>query len=595
MRPTEFYKNKLQKEVLVLENVNKQISKNTILRLVFFLGIPGFLFGLAQFSLLIAIILSVSCLIVFGTLIKRHIRLTHKRNFTKAMVEILEAEIDACNHVFSGFKEGNQFRNAAHHFSNDLDLFGPGSLFQMINRTVTESGQNLLAKQLLTEPEDFTPINQLQETIKELSTKSELNLKFRATGTLAKTAKEDKVGLIEWINSKSFIQRHGGLKILRYLLPGCTLVSLFVLIFTAKLGAIFTSLFVLNLILVGFFTKRIGKEHNQVSTFYTKLKNYTALLNTIEKESFDSELLADLVTRFKSNGNNASSAIAKLTKAVNNFDSRLNLIAAVILEGLFLWDFHCLVNIERWKKNYGPRLIEWMDGVAEMDAYLSMATFAFNNPNNTYPTENNGYILKASQVGHPFITESVRVCNDFFIKSKGDFIIVTGANMAGKSTFLRTIGVNLIIARSGMPVCATNFEFKPTKLFTSMRTSDSLTENESYFFAELKRLKELIDMLEQGEELFIMLDEILKGTNSVDKQKGSKMALEKILQLKGTGIIATHDLALTEIEKDYPDKVKNHCFEIEIDNAKIDFDYKLYQGVTKNMNAMLLMEQMGIV
>ena len=167
--------------------------------------------------------------------------------------------------------------------------------------------------------------------------------------------------------------------------------------------------------------------------------------------------------------------------------------------------------------------------------------------------------------------------------------------MAGKSTFLRTVGINLTFAKAGLPVCAETFKFMPLKLFTSMRTSDSLTENESYFYAELRRLKEIITKLEKEESLFIILDEILKGTNSVDKQNGSFKALEKIIHLNGTGIIATHDLALTSIADKFPDKIKNQCFEIEIDNAKISFDYKLYDGVTQKMNAMLLMEQMGII
>jgi len=224
-----------------------------------------------------------------------------------------------------------------------------------------------------------------------------------------------------------------------------------------------------------------------------------------------------------------------------------------------------------------------------------LATFAFNHPSYIYPEISLTAILETKNIGHFLIPSGQRICNDFEIAKKGEFIIITGANMAGKSTFLRTIATNLVMAMAGAPVCAERLTFKPMIIFSSMRTSDSLNKNESYFYAELKRLKEMLDRLKKGDDLFIILDEILKGTNSVDKQKGSRSALKQIIKYKGTGIIATHDLSLAGIESEFPGQVKNLCFEIEIDNTHISFDYRLRKGITTKMNASLLMQQMGIL
>jgi len=204
-------------------------------------------------------------------------------------------------------------------------------------------------------------------------------------------------------------------------------------------------------------------------------------------------------------------------------------------------------------------------------------------------------ILDFKKAGHPLIPSATRVDNDIGLKGQGEFVIITGANMAGKSTFLRTVGVNLLLGMAGAPLCAQSARFSPVEIFSSMRTSDSLQKNESYFYAELKRLSELLEKLEKGNTLFIVLDEILKGTNSADKQKGSRIVLEKIIRLNGAGLIATHDLDLAELEKEYPDNLRNKCFEIEMDGDKIHFDYRLYDGITKKMNALLLMKQMGII
>jgi DNA mismatch repair ATPase MutS len=231
-----------------------------------------------------------------------------------------------------------------------------------------------------------------------------------------------------------------------------------------------------------------------------------------------------------------------------------------------------------------------------IDAYICLGNYSYNNPDHVFPSFSVGSsMFSAKKLGHPLITADERVSNDFEIADKGKICVITGANMAGKSTFLRTMAVNYILAMTGAPVCAVEMEFSPVKLFTSMRTTDSLSNHESYFYAELKRLRLLKSKVEKGEPVLFILDEILKGTNSADKSLGSKLFVKRLIEAGGTGLIATHDISLGELESDYPDNVFNKCFEVEIDGENIRFDYILRDGVTHKMNAALLMKQMGIL
>ena len=203
--------------------------------------------------------------------------------------------------------------------------------------------------------------------------------------------------------------------------------------------------------------------------------------------------------------------------------------------------------------------------------------------------------MDAKLLGHPLIDPETRVDNDMNLGKPGEFLIITGANMAGKSTFLRTVGVNLILAMNGAPVCAKSYEFVPIPLMTSVRATDSLEDHESYFYAELKRLKMLIDKLKEGKPIFIIVDEMLRGTNSRDKQVGSRKFIEQLIQLKGTGMIATHDLSLGTLADDYPKYARNKRFEVDITDNQLTFDYTLRDGISQNLNATFLMQQMGIM
>ena len=351
------------------------------------------------------------------------------------------------------------------------------------------------------------------------------------------------------------------------------------------------------------------------------LGTYAGLLRLMETRPMQCRLLKSIKEEIGGEQRKASLSISRLSKLMNELDQRNNMFMYVILNGLFFWELRQIMRIEAWKEQYAGELPQWLDALGQMDALNSLATFAYNHPAYAYPTlldkadmaaakagissdarkagaantgSNARFILRAKALGHPLMHRDRCVRNDIDMEKRPFFIIITGANMAGKSTYLRTIGVNYLLACTGMPVCAEEMEVYPARLITSLRTSDSLTDNESYFFAELKRLKLIIDKLQAGEELFIILDEILKGTNSMDKQKGSFALIKQFMALEADGIIATHDLLLGTLIDLFPENIRNFRFEADITDNELTFSYRLRPGVAQNMNACFLMKKMGI-
>jgi DNA mismatch repair ATPase MutS len=288
--------------------------------------------------------------------------------------------------------------------------------------------------------------------------------------------------------------------------------------------------------------------------------------------------------------------IRRLSGLLNWMDSNLNLLVSVILNGLIMFNIHLLVAVERWRITYRKQVPVWFSVLAEFDALSSLGTFSFNHPDYIFPEPvTHGFAFMATDIGHPLIPAGTCVTNNIEIRGWDQFCIITGANMSGKSTFLRTVGVNYLLAMIGAPVFASNLIFYPIELHSSIRTNDSLAKRESYFYAELRRLKEIIDELEQGKEKLILLDEILKGTNSSDKQTGSIALIRQLMKYKLVGMFATHDLALGNLISHYPDQIQNLCFEIQITDDRMEIDYKLIPGVCRNLNASYLMKNMGII
>lgn len=591
----KYYKEKIQQLETEEKRQRKTLRLFGLARLFLFTASILVIFMLIPKSAIVGIPIFIISIVLFLAAVKIYTRKKDNNLHTNVLLDINRNELKALKHDYSAFGNGEESIDQSHPYSYDMDLFGEGSVFQYLNRTVTVKGREYLAGLLMKETLDEEMIINRQATVKELSSMAEHLQNFRASGSLHKDYLSDITTLREWIDKPPHYSARKGFIFISRAFPLALLLSIALAFLLPVFKGISIFIFLLNLFVTGTQLSYINREHGLISKRLETLKKYAFLLSVIEKGKYAGKRLARLYNSLISEKSSASRSILSLSKIVSALDNRLNVIAAIFLEGFLLWDINCMLKLERWRKHTSEYFDDWMDAMAEFDAMTSLATYAFNHPSYAYPEYSQLTVLNSEGLGHFLIPAKQRITNDFTISNKGELTIITGANMAGKSTFLRTIATNLIVAMAGAPVCAKKFSFKPMPIFSSMRTSDSLNKNESYFYAELKRLKEMLDRLKSGDDLFIILDEILKGTNSADKHKGSRSALMQIMKYKGTGIIATHDLELAKLEDDRPDKIRNLCFEIEINKSKISFDYKLREGKTTKMNASLLMQQMGIL
>ena len=592
MNPENHYTERLSLTAGQLQQVKKQIFRISMLRLALFIaGIAGLYFFFNQTTLLI-ICICLTFLPLF-ILVKIHNRFFIRKEWLETQARIIQEELQALSGDYSSFEDGKEYVNPEHPYSFDLDIFGRRSLFQSINRTCTFFGKNRLAKWLQNHLHEKTSIEKRQEMIREISEHTLFREQFRVAGLVHHGQSSDAEKIQAWSQSPAQYLHAGWVKSFIWGIP----VINSLLLITSLAG--WTSFSWLGLSFGIFLVLSFGiiKRATYIQETYGKqlksLNGYARLIALAKAENWKSAGMQELMERFNLNGQSPIQALQQLSKELDRLDLRNNQFLYVLLEGSIFFQLQEIVRIERWKARYGQHISKWLETVGELDALCSLGTFAYNHPQYTYPelTEK-PFCFLATQMGHPLMPASQCVKNDATIPSRPFFMIITGANMAGKSTYLRTIGVNYLLACIGAPVCCERLKLYPNQLITSLRTSDSLSDNESYFFAELKRLKRIIDLLNQGQQLFIILDEILKGTNSMDKQKGSFDLIRQFMQLKANGIIATHDLLLGSLIKQFPEEIRNYCFEADIKENELTFSYKLREGVAQNMNACFLMKKM---
>lgn len=584
-----------------IADFNKQIEQhkgtNNIIfysRLFLFIAAFALFFFLISDHRAAAITALTITVIAFLLLLRFEIKTTRKMSFLKNMIHVNEIEMDIINNSFEKQSEGKEFIDKSHNYVSDLDIFGKRSIFQILNRTATFSGRVKLASWLTNPLALKDKIVERQDALKNIAQKPEWCQEFIALGFTNKVESTDKDVIADWLNEANNFSSVF-LKVAAKVLPILTVVALGLYLFNIIESSAFTVLFFLQLFIVAAHTKKVNHIHNQLSRKFDSIEKYRALIAHIESEELDASILKRLKENFNNSGNSASGDINKLKKLVDALDARMNIVVAILLNGILLWDINSMQKIETWKTQHKEKFANWIATIGEFDAFISLSLYSFNNPDYTFPDlVKDDFTIDAVDLGHPLIDKKQLVKNSYQINGLPKVDLLTGANMAGKSTFLRTIGTNLILAMIGAPVCASKFRFTPILLFTSLRTNDSLQENESFFYAELKRLHLLIEHYKKGEHVFFLLDEILKGTNSKDQHAGSEALIEKIIKLNGTGIVATHDVELSKLSATYPDNVRNLCFEITIDNDKLNFDYKVKEGVCRTMNASFLMKQMEI-
>jgi len=533
--------------------------------------------------------------LVFGWLVTTHARMHNRKQVLEQLVKINMEQEKAMDWDFALIDDGRDYADSTHLFSYDLDLFGPGSLFQYLNRTSTAPGRNRLAELISKIERSPEEIQKRQKAVGELADMIEWRQQYRVYGLLVDENPDDVSGLVKWVKSDPDF-KHILFRFLIIFFPILNMLMLTASVFGYISFWQFLAYLIIPLGFAGIKHRKVNVKHNLLGRKYQVLKKYSRLFNMIESHGFTSSRMTELSTALKHEKAGAAKAIRQLAKITNAFDTRLNLLAGFLMNIFFLWDIRQSIRLERWQQKYKEHMASWFEAMAETDACISLAGYAYNNPDYVFPDVIDGDDLnfEAIQIGHPLIHADKRVCNDFLVEGWGSFTILTGANMAGKSTFLRTIGVNIVLASCGAPVCAQSLKLSPVELVTSIHTIDSLANNESYFYAELKRLKLIIDTLQSGKKVFIILDEILKGTNSKDKQAGSKALVKQLISLQASGIIATHDLSLGDLEGTFPEHIKNRCFEIIIEKDKLEYNYLLKEGIARNMNATILMGKMGI-
>ncbi|MDO9254182.1 MAG: hypothetical protein Q7U54_01630 [Bacteroidales bacterium] len=577
------------------QNLDKKQKNLPLLRLGLFLLFAFLVYRYLTIQSLWAGMLAISAFIAFVILSLLDSRLKKRIKRIQILIQINEKEVKALAGDYSSFDPGNEYIDQSHDYTHDLDIFGEGSLFQFINRTSTIFGKLRLAQYFSNAFGQSDKAIQRQQSVKELSEMVELRQKLQLIFHDEKITEADKTEMNTWLDSESPVKNLKIVRILAYGLPPITLTCLALSI--AGIIAFPSFLIVLQLMIVFLYARQTIQVQNIITSKSKILNKFSQSLLLIEKTNFKSGYLTDIQKRLVAEeGKIPSKAIRQLSVLLNYMDSNLNILVSIILNGLFMFNLHLLLKVEKWKKQNQENVLNWFESIATFDAMSSLANFAYNNPDFVYPELlGDDFGFTAENLGHPLIDTEQRVVNNVEINGWNQFAIITGANMSGKSTFLRTIGANYILAMAGAPVCASKLSFYPIQIHSSIRTSDSLVKHESYFYAELKRLKQIIDELESGKKKLILLDEILKGTNSKDKQAGSIALIEQLLHYKSVGLFATHDLMLGELASRFPGQVNNLCFEIQIENDKMLIDYKLHDGVCKNLNATYLMKNMGIL
>ena len=584
----EFYTTKVNGFEKQIEALNKQLFTFSILRLLIFLGtIVAIYFASVDAKYVIGVLCVGIPLFLY--LVSKYTNLKHQKSKLEALKEINAVELQVLNRDYSNLPNGKEYADDIHYFSQDIDLFGEGSFYQVSNRTKLAEGSLLLAD--IYKENSINEIKEKQEAIAEIAEKVDWRQEFSAMAALTKTETSTHT-IATWLkNYKSFVP-----KAMKFIPSVFSIfsVTIFIAYFLDYLPeSVLITWLVLGMVIVGLFTKKVTNLGQSASKMKSTFDQYNQLLAMIEETEFTSNLLKRQKANILSNGEQNSKVLKKFASLLSNLDRNNNLLYLIFANGFFLRSLTDCLAVEKWIEEHGKSVGTWFNTIAFFDAYNSLGNFAFNHPNFTYPTiTDDEVVLNSKNAGHPLLDPNKSILNDITIEG-GQFFIITGANMAGKSTFLRTVSLQIMMANVGLPVCAQEVSYSPIKLITSMRTTDSLTDDESYFFSELKRLRYIVDEI-QVDRYFIVLDEILKGTNSTDKALGSRKFVERLVKSKSTGIIATHDLSLCEVANEY-NAVKNHYFDAEIIDNELHFDYTFKDGICQNMNASFLLKKMGII
>lgn len=583
-----YYADSIKQLQLATDRLQKQTRVFSMLRLLSFLFMVGsvYFFAISRHSWALALALLFGVAMVF--LVIRHQELFKMLSFKNMKLKLFENEYNVLHWKPSRFYNGAEF-SAKLPFGDDLDLFGQNSLFHYLNRCTTGFGRKQLAECLM----NLSPLNKYitdhqvaiqqigKETLFNFDTMTKLGLVYEKQDFTE--MKFNNTAPKYYFSSKAFY-------LAALVLPVLLLISLLTGILTGNYSLLMVS-GTMNMLVAFSQAKKVSMLGEEVNGQKQSLECYAEVLHDFSNLAIHGEVLEEI----QSSAMHASKQFGRLSVVAEWFDWRNNMVLFALGNMTFLSDFHIAMAYEKWKKTNTQHINEWLEMVGKIEVLISFGQFGFNNDGYVFPSISEDANIKAAALGHPLIPAGQRIVNEAELIHDARVQLVTGSNMSGKSTYLRTLGVNVVLAQAGAPVCANSFSWKPCMVLSSLRQSDSLHENTSLFLHELKQIQWILEKASASEHSLILLDEVLRGTNSADKYTGTLMLLKKLSTLNALTVVATHDLKLSELESESPDKFINYCFESQIDDGRLVFDYTIRKGVAVNRNATWLMKEMGII
>lgn len=590
------YQEKINEVTAHIDRTKKLIDQLSLLRIGLFLAEILFFVLLLRSAddnlrtlIQICLVLPV---IAFAFVVRRQSRLDREIDYKKQLLWVYQNEWNMLHGTPNGYDHGKAFEAEQHPYTSDLDIFGASSLFALTNRCSTKTGIRLLAKNFSGKT-TRDRILLRQEAIKEIKHSIAETYRFRANlhGYDPEKIEQIKVQLKSQLGEQlSFVKG----SFIRFYVRLVPYISIAMILTAILVSSVFWKVLALLVVIHIGWNVLLGSKINKV--FYSfggssnQLNGYARAILWTESQNWKSSYILNLLDSKIP----VSKEIRSLTRIIENFDARLNIIVGGVLNALLLWDLKCCIHLDNWYQSSSKDVITALDHLGDFEELISLATMAYNQPDWVFPVITDQFALATTHIGHPLIHQEVRVNNDFGVESKPTVDIVTGSNMAGKSTFLRTLGINMVLAYAGAPVCAQKMQLAVFSINTYMRIKDSLNESTSTFKAELNRLKMILDNVVKDKDTFVLIDEMLRGTNSRDKYLGSKVFIQKLIAENTPALFATHDLQLADLIIDHPEAVRNFHFDIQITDGEMRFDYLLKHGPCKTFNAAILLKEIGL-
>ena len=595
--PTDTYKQLIQKHQSDLGlhlKKRKLLGWTRFIVFIFTIFICYQVFVQAGLWGIIPLVLGITLLLY---LVSLDVNNNQKINNTRTLIRLNEEEMQVMSHHFHEREDGSSYNPSLHDYANDLDLFGKSSLFQWCNRSFTEQGKNLLAENLL-EGIPAAAILERHKAIREISPMVEWRQQLQALAMQNTITSATENRTAAWLEEEEKHFKSGSWKIIVWIYSIITISTAIAAILGYIPGSIFSFLYGIFLVTSIILSRNTIKPYVLLSGIVKEIGTLQKLVQWIEEKKFESTCLKNLLASAYSGNEKESTAsveIKELKSILDRFDLRLNIAGLLFFNAFLLWDVRQMIALNRWRSKNRLLVSNWFRMIAEMEVLNSLSTLHFNHPQWAFPQLSvEHFTFRGNKLGHPLIPETTRVTSDFDLQGTAKIALVTGSNMAGKSTFLRALGVNTVLAQLGAPVCASSLALSPVRLMSSMRIADNLAENTSTFYAELKKLKTIIEAVNRHERIFILLDEILRGTNSFDRHTGSAALMEQLVRQKAVAVIATHDVELAALSGKYPDSIENYHFDVQVSGEELYFDYQLKHGVCTSLNASILMKKIGI-